>query len=88
MYQEVAEIAQNPLALVIAFDARRNFAVLLQLQADFVGDCLVLARTRARADDEIIGETGDSGEIQNSDVRGFFLPGRADCNPPPRFGRR
>lgn len=86
MHQEVAVIAQDPLALIVTFDAGRFFAALLQLQVDFVGNGLVLARTRPGADHKVIRETGHAGEIQNNDVRGFFLARRPNGNAPPGFG--
>ena len=86
MYQEVAVIAQHPFALFVAFDARRQFAAPLQLLADFVGDGLILARVRARADHKIIGETGDAREIQDFDVGCLFFLRGPDCDAPPGFG--
>jgi len=64
--QEIAVIAQHPFALFVALDARWPFAMLLQLQADFVGDGLILARVCAGANYKIISEAGDAREIQNS----------------------
>jgi hypothetical protein len=84
--QEIAVIAQHPFALFVALNAGRQLAAPLQLPADFVGDGLILARVRARADHKIIGETGDAGEIQNSDVRGLFFLGGPNCYAPPGFG--
>lgn len=86
MDQEVAVIAQHPLALFIAFDARRQFSAPFELLAYFVGDGLILARVRARADHKIIGKAGDAGEIQNSDVGGLLFLGGANCDAPPGFG--
>lgn len=86
MDQKVAVIEQNPLTLFISFDAGREIAVFFQPQADLVGDGLILARTRAGADDEVIGETGDSGEIQNSKIGGLLGPGRVYRDLPAGFG--
>jgi hypothetical protein len=61
--------------------------VLLQLENYFVSDGLILPRTSARADYEMVGEAGNSREIQNRDVSGLFRLGRADCNLPTLFGR-
>jgi hypothetical protein len=47
VHQKIAVIEQNPLALVIALDACGKVIMLLQLQADFVRDGLVLPRTSA-----------------------------------------
>src|SRR5712692_8273283 len=42
--QEVAIIHQDPLRVFVAFDADREVAVLLQLEADLIGDSLDLAQ--------------------------------------------
>lgn len=86
MHEEITVIEQNPLALVVAFDASGKVTKLLQLEADFVRDGLVLPRTCARADDEMVGEAGNASQIQNRDVSGFFRLCRADCNLPTLFG--
>ena len=86
MYQEIAVIAQHPFALFIAFDTRRKFAAPLQLLADLVGDGLILARVRPRAYHEIIGETRDAREVQDSDVCCLFFLSGAHCDAPPGLG--
>ena len=73
MDKEVAEVAQHPLALLVALDTRRKLAAPFQLLTDFVGDRLILARVRARADHKIVGETGYAREVQNFDVGGLFF---------------
>jgi hypothetical protein len=35
----------------------------------------------------MVGEAGNSRQIQNRDVSGFFRLGRADCNLPTLLGR-
>ena len=82
MDQEIAVIGQNPLGLVVAFDAERQFAGLFQSQPHFVGDGLHVARVGARADHEVIGESGDAGQVQNADIGGFFGFGGADSHQP------
>jgi hypothetical protein len=86
VHEEIAVIAQDPLTLFVPLNAYGSVARLLQLYADFIGDGLILARTRARADDKIIRETGDAGKIQNGDVRGFFPLGGANGNAPSGLG--
>jgi hypothetical protein len=80
--QKIAVIEQNPLTLFVALGAGRVLALLLQTQPDLVGDGLVLTRVRSGADDEIIGERSDPGEIQNRDVSGFFILSGADSGEP------
>jgi hypothetical protein len=83
--QEVAVIAQHPFALFVAFDACGQFAAPLQLVAYFIGDGLILARVGAGADDKIVGETRDTGEVQNFDIGGLLFPGSPHCEEPSGF---
>ena len=39
---------------------------------NLVSDCLILTDVRARADDEVVGETRDFTQVQNNDVLGLF----------------
>lgn len=86
MHEKIGVIEQNPLALIVSLNARRELAVLLQLQADLVRDGLILARTRARANYEMVGEAGDSGEVQNREIRRFLCLRRANRDLPSMFG--
>jgi hypothetical protein len=83
VHQEISVIAQNPLALVVAFHAGGQFAPRFQLLADSVDNCLILARVPARANHEIIGEAGDAGEVQNRDFGCLLFLRGAHCNAPP-----
>jgi hypothetical protein len=83
--EEVAEIAQHPFALFIAFDTRGKLAAPLQLLADFVGDRLILARVGAGANDKIVGETGYARKVQNFDVGGLFFLGGSNGDAPSGF---
>jgi len=56
------------------------------LHADLVGDGLHLALVVAVADDEVVGEGGDGGEVENFDVGGLLGFGRAYGNQPGGFG--
>jgi hypothetical protein len=85
--EEVAIVGEDPLGLFVAFDADGQFAgVLLELEADFIGDGLDLAGIGAGADDEEIGERCDAGEIEDQDFGGLFRFGRADGGEPGRDG--
>lgn len=72
MDQKVPIIRQNPLGLGVAFQADGMLAQFLQLNSDLIGYSLYLLRVRAGTDDEIVGERGDGGEIQDLNVGGFF----------------
>ena len=82
MHQEIAVIGQNPFALGVAFDADGAVALQPQLPVDLIGDGLHLPLVVAGADDEIIGKGGDAAQVQNDQVFGLFVFGRADrCEP-------
>jgi hypothetical protein len=83
----VAVIGKNPLGGFVAFEAVGEFAVpVFELEADFIGDGLDLAGVGAGADDEIIGEGGDTGEVEDEDVGGLLFTGGADGGEPCGFG--
>jgi hypothetical protein len=86
VHQEIAVVAEDPLALLITLNAGRQLPVFLELYPDLVGNRLNLARVRARADDEVIGERGDPGEVQNSDIGGLLFLSRANGREPSGFG--
>ncbi len=60
-------------------------ALLLQPEADLVGDGLILPDVRSRANDKVIRKRSDPGEVQNFDVGGFFILRGADGGKPSRF---
>ena len=81
--EQVAVIGQHPLGLAVAFDVVRHLAgVILQAEADLVADGLHLLRIGAGADDEVVGERGDTCEVQDYDVGGLLGFGCADGNQP------
>ena len=89
MHQHVAVIGQDPLTLVVAFQTHRQLArQAFELQGDFVGDGLNLPLIGAAAEDEIIGEGSDAGQIQNLDVGGLLGFGGADRYEPGCGGGR
>jgi hypothetical protein len=45
---------------------------MFQTQADFVADGLHLLLVGAGADDEVVGERGDAGEVEDYEVGGFL----------------
>jgi hypothetical protein len=55
---------------------------MLQAQADFVADGLHLFLVGAGADDEVVGEGGDAGEVEYDQVGSFFRFGSADGSQP------
>lgn len=84
MHQKIAVVRENPFGRRITFYAGRKFAVLFEFQTDLVADGLDLPRIGARTEDEIIGERGNSGKVQNFDVRCFFGLSGADGGQPMR----
>ena len=85
MHQKIPVIGQDPFRLSVTFEAMRQLPVGLQGEADLIGDGLDLFRIGAGANDEVVGEGGNPGQIQDVNVGGFFRLGRADCNQPRRF---
>ena len=69
---KIAVIEQNPLSVVVSLNAYGKFTCVLDLQVDFVGNCLILTDVRARTDDEVVGETRDFTQVQNNNVLGLF----------------
>lgn len=83
MNQQVAVIGEHPLGLVVTLDAVGQLSELMfELQPDFIANGLDLALIGAGADDEIVGEGGDTGEIENLYVGGFLGFGGADGDEP------
>ena len=81
--QQVAVIGQHPFALGITLDVGGKLAgFMLQAQADFVADGLHLFLVGAGADDEVVGERGDAGEVEYDQVGGFLRFRSADGNQP------
>ena len=72
VHQEIAVIRQNPLRLRVPFEADRMLVQFLQPGPDLVGYRLYLLRVRASADNEIVGERGNSGKIQDFNVGSFL----------------
>lgn len=85
MHQKIPVIGQDPFGLGVAFEAMRQFAVGFQRQTDLIGDGLNLFRIGPAANDEVVGEGGNPGQIQDVNVGGFFRLRRADRNQPRRF---
>jgi hypothetical protein len=55
---------------------------VFQAQPDLVADGLHLLLVRAGADDEVVGEGGDTGEVEDYQVGGLFGFGCADGDQP------
>jgi hypothetical protein len=82
---EIRVVHQDPLGLLVAFEADGQFAALFQPLGDFVRNRLNLPRVRARADDKVIGERGDSAQIEDFDVLRFAGIGGANRGEPCRL---
>jgi hypothetical protein len=81
--QQVAVIRQHPFGLAVPFDIGGQLAGLMfQAQTDFVADGLHLPLISAGADDEVVGESGDAGEVEDYQVGGLFGFGCAGGNQP------
>ena len=81
-----AVVHQNPFGVGIAFHARRNVAVLLQIFFNFVGDGLVLLGIRAAANDQGIGEGGHVAQVEHANIFCLFGFGGMDGGKPEPVG--
>lgn len=82
MDEKIAIVQQYPFGGIISFGAYWQFAKLLELFADLIGDGLPLAWIRRRADHEIIGEGRNLAQIEHQEIFGFFGFGGARGNQP------
>ena len=81
--QQVAVIGQHPFGLAVPFDIGGQLAGLMfQAQSDLVADGLHLFLIAAGADDEVVGEGGDAGEVEDYQVGGLFGFGCAGSDQP------
>lgn len=79
MNDQVAVVEQNPLARPIAFGGAGPFADRREFLFDLVGDGLILTAIRTRRDDEVVGEGGDTAQVENGNLSrflGFGCPNR------------
>ncbi len=72
MHDEIAVIGQDPLGILIAFDAERQFPEFGKFLAHRVRDGLDLPLVGSGADDEVIGEGSYFLEIQDADIGSFL----------------
>jgi hypothetical protein len=84
MDQEIAIVYQDPFAAIVALYADWHLPLALQLEVDLVANCLILPGAGARADNEIVAETGYFAEIEHLDVLRFFGFSCPNCCEPGR----
>ena len=84
MHYKVAIIGQNPLGILITFNAGRLPAGVCELFPNSIGDGLDLPLVSASTDYEIVGEGSKLAKIQNTDVRTFFRLGGSNGSEPER----
>jgi len=84
---EIAVIDQNPLRVLITFDAGRVLARFFQLGLDLIGDGLNLAGIAAAANQEKIREGGNLANVECNDVAGLLGVGGSDGGQPQGFRR-
>jgi hypothetical protein len=82
VHDEIAIVLENPLGVLVAFDADRHLAAVFQFEVDLVTDGLVLAAAGACANQKEIGERGDLSEIENDDVVGLLGLSGSNCSKP------
>ena len=69
---QIAIIQQNPLAIIVSFQAHGQLPAILDLKVNFIADGLILAGTGAGADQEVIGKARDLSKIEDHQVEGFL----------------
>jgi hypothetical protein len=69
---QVAIVLKDPLPVVVAFEADREFAAFLHLGVDLIANGLILAGVGAGTDQKIISETGDFSQVENYQIQGFL----------------
>src|SRR6185503_9281847 len=68
-------VEQDPFRALVTFDMRRFGALAGERFGDGVGDGASLARVGARADDEIVGESGGLAQVEDHHVDRFLVFG-------------
>lgn len=68
MDDEISVVDQDPFGVVVAFKARREFALAFQALRDLIGNRLDLPRVGAGADQEVIGEGSCFADIEHDNV--------------------
>ena len=72
MDNEVAVIDQDPLGVVITFQADGPFAPLFEILADSIADSLYLALVGAAAEDKVIRKRGYFAKVEDADIGGLL----------------
>ncbi len=85
VHDEIAVVLQDPLGVLVAFDADGHLALSLHLEIDFVTYGLVLACVGAGADQEVIGKGGNFPKIEDSNVLRLLRPSGASGDQPIYF---
>ena len=85
MNQKIAVVAENPLALIVAFNAVGDFAALFQVEMYGVGDGLVLPGVGSAADDKVVSEGGNGGQVEHQNILRLLFACGADGENPAWF---
>ncbi len=84
VHDKVPVVHQNPFGGVIAFNAHRKLAHVLQLFLDLIADGMALAGIRNSTEDEEVGERRDLAQVKDAQARGFFRLSRTRSRTPVR----
>jgi hypothetical protein len=83
--QKIGVIAQNPLALVIPFDAVRSLATGAELTLNLVGNRLVLFCIGTGTDHKVVSKGSDPCQVENPNIGRLFFLRSPDGNQPTRL---
>src|SRR5207253_11194068 len=76
VHHKITVINQDPLSILIPFDACCRTAMMLKLLDYFIADSLRLTTVRSGSNQKEICETGDPAQIKHGRIDRFLLSGR------------
>ena len=79
MYDDVTVIQEHPMAVIQPLGSQELDPFPRAFLLDEFGDGLYLRSTFPGADDKIIGDDGETGEIKNNEIDSLLLEGRFCC---------
>lgn len=75
MHDHIRDVQNHPLRAGQPFDAQRLDLPLRQRPVDLIGDGTYLTVGVGRTDDEVIGDRGERGDVEDENVVGLFGEG-------------
>ncbi len=79
MYDDITVIEERPVAVIQPLGAQELNPLPRAFMLDEFGDGLYLRGAFPGADDKIIGDDGETGEIKDNEIDGLLFEGRFCC---------